>query len=108
VTSTVRNAAVRVWIISTPQAGTGLTHGAVRRLNYFCEDKNYFYSWGAAGNRSYSQGVRAGNFIFTAGQIPLDPATQQDVASGITNQTTRALENLKARLRREEAVLIRS
>ena len=47
---------------------------------------------------SYSQGVRAGNFIFTAGQIPLDPATQQDVASGITNQTTRALENLKAAL----------
>jgi 2-iminobutanoate/2-iminopropanoate deaminase len=40
--------------------------------------------------------VRAGNFIFTTGQIPLDPAIQQDVASSITNQTTRALENLKA------------
>lgn len=44
----------------------------------------------------YSQGVRSGNFIFTAGQIPLDPATQQVVASGITEQTTRVLENLKA------------
>ena len=44
----------------------------------------------------YSQGVRAGNLIFTAGQIPLDPATQQVVASGITDQTTRVLENLKA------------
>jgi pantoate--beta-alanine ligase len=44
----------------------------------------------------YSQGVRVGNLVFTAGQIPLDPATQQVVASGITEQTTRVLENLKA------------
>jgi 2-iminobutanoate/2-iminopropanoate deaminase len=44
----------------------------------------------------YSQGVRAGNLVFTAGQIPLDPVTQQVVASGITEQTTRVLENLKA------------
>ena len=44
----------------------------------------------------YSQGVRVGNLIFTAGQIPLEPATQQIVASGITEQTTRVLENLKA------------
>jgi len=44
----------------------------------------------------YSQGVRTGNLIFTAGQIPLDPATQQVVAGGITEQTERVLENLKA------------
>jgi 2-iminobutanoate/2-iminopropanoate deaminase len=44
----------------------------------------------------YSQGVRVGNLIFTAGQIPLDPATQQVVSSGITEQTTQVLENLKA------------
>jgi 2-iminobutanoate/2-iminopropanoate deaminase len=44
----------------------------------------------------YSQGVRVGNLVFTAGQIPLDPATQQVVASGIAEQTTRVLENLKA------------
>lgn len=49
----------------------------------------------------YSQGVRVGNLVFTAGQIALDPATQQVVASGITEQTTRVLENLKAIL--EEA-----
>jgi 2-iminobutanoate/2-iminopropanoate deaminase len=49
----------------------------------------------------YSQAVRVGNLIFTAGQIPLDPATGQVVASGITEQTTRVLENLKAIL--EEA-----
>jgi 2-iminobutanoate/2-iminopropanoate deaminase len=44
----------------------------------------------------YSQGIRSGNFIFTAGQIPLDPATQQVVTSGIAEQTTQVLENLKA------------
>ena len=44
----------------------------------------------------YSQAIRAGNLIFTAGQIPLDPASQQVVASGIAEQTTRVLENLKA------------
>lgn len=44
----------------------------------------------------YSQAVRAGNLVFTAGQIALDPATQQVVAGGIAEQTTRVLENLKA------------
>jgi 2-iminobutanoate/2-iminopropanoate deaminase len=44
----------------------------------------------------YSQAIRVGNLVFTAGQIALDPATQQVVAPGITEQTTRVLENLKA------------
>ena len=44
----------------------------------------------------YSQGVRLGNLVFTAGQIPLDPLTGQVVSSGIAGQTTRVLENLKA------------
>ncbi len=44
----------------------------------------------------YAQGVRAGNLIFTAGQIALDPSTGQAVAGGIKEQTTRVLENLKA------------
>jgi len=44
----------------------------------------------------YSQGIRAGNLVFTAGQIALDPVSQQVVAPGITEQTTRVLENLKA------------
>lgn len=44
----------------------------------------------------YSQGVRVGNLLFTAGQIALDPATQQLVAGGITEQTRRAFENLKS------------
>lgn len=49
----------------------------------------------------YSQAVRAGNLLFTAGQVGVDPETQQVVEGGITEQTTRALENLKALL--EEA-----
>ena len=44
----------------------------------------------------YSQAIRAGNLVFTAGQIALDPETQRVVASGIAEQTTRVLENLKA------------
>jgi 2-iminobutanoate/2-iminopropanoate deaminase len=44
----------------------------------------------------YSQAIRSGNLVFTAGQIALDPATGNIVSSGITEQTTRVFENLKA------------
>jgi len=44
----------------------------------------------------YSQAIRTGSLVFTAGQIALDPVTQQIVASGIAEQTTRVMENLKA------------
>jgi 2-iminobutanoate/2-iminopropanoate deaminase len=43
----------------------------------------------------YSQAIRAGNLIFTAGQIPLDPATGQVVRGAIAEQTARVIENLK-------------
>jgi 2-iminobutanoate/2-iminopropanoate deaminase len=44
----------------------------------------------------YSQAVRAGEFLFCAGQIPLDPVTGQLVPGGIREQTGRVLENIKA------------
>lgn len=44
----------------------------------------------------YSQAVRVGNMVFTAGQIGLDPATGKMVADDITVQTERVLENLTA------------
>lgn len=44
----------------------------------------------------YSQGVRAGGFIFTAGQIALDPVSGKMVGATIEEQTRRVLENLKA------------
>jgi 2-iminobutanoate/2-iminopropanoate deaminase len=49
----------------------------------------------------YSQAIRVGNLVFTAGQIPLEPKTGQVVAGGIAEQTARVLENLKSIL--EEA-----
>jgi len=44
----------------------------------------------------YSQAVRAGGFLFTAGQIALDPATGQVVEGDVARQTIRVMENLKA------------
>ena len=44
----------------------------------------------------YSQAVIAGDLIFTSGQIPLDPATQQLIQGDIRAQTERVMENLAA------------
>ena len=44
----------------------------------------------------YSQAVRAGDFVFLSGQIPLDPGTGQLVAGGIAEQTHQVLKNLGA------------
>lgn len=44
----------------------------------------------------YSQAVRLGNLVYTSGQVALDPASGQLIAGGIAEQTTRALENIKA------------
>ena len=44
----------------------------------------------------YSQAIRANGFIFTAGQVAFDPATNQIVEGDVAAQTVRVLENLKA------------
>ena len=44
----------------------------------------------------YSQGVIAGDLLFTAGQIAIDPATGQVVTGDVTVQTERVLHNLAA------------
>ncbi len=44
----------------------------------------------------YSQGIRVHNFIYTAGQVGLDPRTGKLVEGGIAEQTRRALDNLSA------------
>lgn len=44
----------------------------------------------------YSQAIRAGDFVFLSGQIPLDPGTGQIVAGGIAEQTHQVLKNLGA------------
>jgi len=44
----------------------------------------------------YSQGIKVGNVLFLAGQISIDPKTNQYVAGSIEEQTALTLENLKA------------
>ena len=49
----------------------------------------------------YAQAVRANGFLFTAGQIALDPVTMEIVPGDVAAQTERVLQNLGAIL--EEA-----
>ena len=44
----------------------------------------------------YSQGVISGNFIFTAGQIPISVGTGDVVGTNITEQTEQVIKNIKA------------
>ncbi|MCM1579059.1 MAG: RidA family protein [Ruminococcus sp.] len=44
----------------------------------------------------YSQAVKCGNFVFTSGQIAIDPATGNVEAADTPGQTRRICENLKA------------
>ena len=44
----------------------------------------------------YSQAIVAGGFVFTAGQIPLDPATMKLVEGDIARQTSQIFDNLAA------------
>jgi 2-iminobutanoate/2-iminopropanoate deaminase len=44
----------------------------------------------------YSQGIVAGGFLFTAGQIALDPRNGQVIQGDVRAQTERVLENLAA------------
>ncbi len=44
----------------------------------------------------YSQAIKVGNTIYLSGQIPLIPETMEMVKGGISEQTSRVFENLKA------------
>ena len=44
----------------------------------------------------YSQAIIANGFVYTAGQIALDPASGQVVAGGVAEQTEQVLKNLTA------------
>jgi 2-iminobutanoate/2-iminopropanoate deaminase len=44
----------------------------------------------------YSQGIKAGGFVFVAGEKGIDPATGKIVPGGIEAETRRTLENIKA------------
>lgn len=44
----------------------------------------------------YSQAIRAGGFIFVAGQIPIDPRSGQVIEGPIEVQARQVLDNVKA------------
>ena len=44
----------------------------------------------------YSQAIRHGGLVYTAGQVALDPATMELVPGGVAEQAERALANLAA------------
>ncbi|MDP8262564.1 MAG: RidA family protein [Candidatus Ancaeobacter aquaticus] len=46
----------------------------------------------------YSQAVKAGNFLFLSGQIPIDPDSNKIVCGDITDQTKCVLNNIKGLL----------
>ena len=45
---------------------------------------------------AYSQAIKAGDFIFISGQIPLDPSTMEIVSDDFSEQVVQVLKNLKA------------
>ena len=53
----------------------------------------------------YSQAVRAGDWVYLSGQIPLDPQSGKPVTGDIKEQTRRVIENLKAVLCAAELTL---
>jgi len=47
----------------------------------------------------YSQGIIVNGFVYTAGQIPLDPVAGKIVEGGIVEQTNQVMQNLEEVLR---------
>jgi enamine deaminase RidA (YjgF/YER057c/UK114 family) len=45
---------------------------------------------------SYSQGLVAGDFLYTAGMGPMDPRTGEVVGDDVASQTRQVLDNLRA------------
>lgn len=43
----------------------------------------------------YSPAIKAGDFIFVSGQIPMDPVTNQFIHGDIKEETTRVLQNIE-------------
>jgi 2-iminobutanoate/2-iminopropanoate deaminase len=53
----------------------------------------------------YSQAIRTESFVFTAGQVGLDPATMELVEGGVEAQTRQVLTNLKHVLEKADSGL---
>ena len=44
----------------------------------------------------YSQAIKVGDFVYTSGQVAIDPATGELIGGGIAEQTDRVLKNVSA------------
>ena len=44
----------------------------------------------------YSQAIKVGDFVYTSGQVAIDPATGELIGGGIAEQTERVLKNVAA------------
>lgn len=58
--------------------------------------KTIFTDKAPAAIGPYSQGIKAGGFIFLSGQIPIVPETGEIAAGGIEGQTEQVLKNIEA------------
>lgn len=60
-------------------------------------DKQAIVSDGApSAIGTYSQAIRAGQFVFISGQIPLDPETMEIVEGDFESRARRVFDNLRA------------
>jgi 2-iminobutanoate/2-iminopropanoate deaminase len=70
---------------------------SLTRLPHFAQEKKVVATKEAPqAIGPYSQAIKAGGFVFTAGQIPIDPATGKLIEGDIKPQTERVLKNLSA------------
>jgi 2-iminobutanoate/2-iminopropanoate deaminase len=53
----------------------------------------------------YSQGVKAGNIVYTSGQLPIDPKTNELITGDIKRETRQSMENVIAILNEAGASL---
>jgi len=60
---------------------------------------------GASPGGAYSQGWRAGDFLFVTGTGPIDPVTGELVGDNIEKQTERTIDNIAAILEADGASL---
>jgi len=71
-------------------------HCYIHRLKGTSMKKRIHSDQAPAAIGPYSQAIAAGGFIYTSGQIALDPATGQLDMADITTETHRVMQNLKA------------
>jgi 2-iminobutanoate/2-iminopropanoate deaminase len=83
----------------------GSTHGPATLCGRIADDPTGDYMRPTVSNDApkaigpYSQAVRANGFIFLAGQIALDPTTQEMITGSVELQTERVLRNISAILK---------